>query len=197
MGLGVYTFADTLAMDTVMGHTFTIEEDLVVTFVKHDSARNRRLVAFAREIWILFLDFPLDYQTSFYVNRACEDFGQLTVWHNPRANKKYVLVKALIVDPKFVPKSIVMQKLGGARNSWSITIIMLRSSDWNAHIHHFPPPTEDPEPENGNPHPMHGEFLSAEQIFQQQLAAWLQQNGAQNVQVNHQGHQHVIDVAPA
>jgi hypothetical protein len=94
--------------------------------------------------------------------------------------------------PKFVPKSLVMHQLGGARRSWTIPVIMLRSADWNAHIHDVPPPPEDPAPANGNPHPMYGPEITAEQLFQQQLAQWLQQNmqfggnqGGNNHNVHH------------
>jgi hypothetical protein len=66
------------------------------------------------------------------------------VWDNPRGNNKFVLVKVNIVHPKFVPKSIVMHELGGNRFSWTIPVILLRSSDWNAHVHDIPPPPEDP-----------------------------------------------------
>jgi hypothetical protein len=75
-----------------------------------------------------------------------------------------------IVHPKFVPKTIVVHELGGSRFSWSVPVIMLRSSDWNAHVHDVPP-QEDPP--SDNPHPMYGADYTAEQLFQQQLAGWL------------------------
>ena len=67
---------------------------------------------------------------------------------------------------------------------------MLRSSDWNAHIHDVPPPLEDPEPQDGNPHPLYGVDVTAEQLFQNQLAAWLQQNANHNAQFNNNGNHH-------
>jgi hypothetical protein len=33
-------------------------------------------------------------------------------------------------------------------------------------------PPEDPAPDNGNPHPMHGVEVTAEQIYQNQLNIW-------------------------
>ena len=189
-GLGVFKLIDSLAADTVIGLTFEVDEITTVTFVRHDQAKNRRLAAFGRETWILFLGFPLDYQTTFYVNRAVEDFGLLSVWHHPRGNLKYVLAKVWLVHPKFVPRSIVVTQLGGARNSWTVPVYMLRSADWNAHLHDVPPPPEDPEPEDGNPHPQYGVDLTAEQIYQNQLANWLQLNQAHNAQLNNHGHGH-------
>ena len=170
-GLGVFKLVDTLHADTAVGLTFEVDEITTVTFVRHDHAKNMRLASFGRETWILMLGFPLDYQTNFYINRAVEDFGLLSVWHQPRRNLNSVLAKVWLVHPKFVPKSIVVTQLGGARHSWSVPVYMLRSSDWNAHVHDVPPPPEDPEPEGGNPHPMHGVDATAEQIYQTQLAA--------------------------
>jgi hypothetical protein len=194
-GIGIFTLVDVLAADAVVGLTFELDEDTTVTFVKHDQARNMRLTSFGREIWVQFLGFPLDYQTSHYVNRACEDFCLVSHWFYPRGNKKYVLVKVWVADPKFVPKSLIMQQLGGPRRSWGIPVIMLHSMDWNAHIRDVPLPPKDPEPVDGNPHPMYGIEQTVEHIYQQQVNNWLQQNGApQNVgnQGQNVGHQNAL-----
>jgi hypothetical protein len=169
---------NTLSADSVRGLTFQIDDETSITFVKHNEAKNMRLTAFHGEIWILFLAFPLDYQTTYYVERVVEDYGLLSIWHNPRGNKRDVLLKVKIVDPKKLPKTFVMHQLGGARQSWIVPVIMLRTFDWNAHMHDLPPPPEDHAPRDGNPHPLYGPDLIAEQIYQQQLAAWFQQNGA-------------------
>jgi hypothetical protein len=87
-GIGSFTFTHTLAADTVIGLTFALDEDTNITFVKHNEARNMRLTTFGREVWILFLGFPLDYQTTAYICSAVEDFGLLTVWDNLRGNNK-------------------------------------------------------------------------------------------------------------
>jgi hypothetical protein len=190
-GLGIYTLSDILAADSVRGLTFEVDEDITVTFVKHDEAKNMRLTGFGRDTWIMFLAFPLDFQTTYYIESDVEDFGLLSVWHNPRGNKKYVLVKVKIVDPKFVPKILV--QLGGARHSWTVHVILLRSSDWNAHAHDLPPPPEDPAPEDGNPHPLYGHYVAAERVYQQQLQAWFQQNAAQGYNY---GQQHGVHHGP-
>jgi hypothetical protein len=57
-----------------------------------------------------------------------------------------VLVKVNIVHPNFISKSIVIHELGGNRYSWNVPVILLKSSDWNAHVHDVPPPPEDPPP---------------------------------------------------
>jgi hypothetical protein len=123
-----------LFADTVIGLSFEVDEITTVTFVKHNETKNMRLTSFGRPIWLLLLGFPLDYQTTSYISSAVEDFGLLVVWDNPRGNNKFVLVKVHIVHPKYVPKTLVVHELGGARHSWSVPVIMLRSSDWNAHF---------------------------------------------------------------
>jgi hypothetical protein len=191
-GLGVYTFPDTITADVVAGLTYELDEVTTINFVKHNEEKNMRLTTFGRETWLLYLGFPLDYQTAQYIHSAVEDFGLLSIWDNPRGNKKFVLVKAWIVDPKFVPKSLVMHQLGGARRCWTVPVIMLRHSNWNAHEAYVPPPPAEPEPGNGDPHPLYGPDVTVEQIYQHQLALWWQQN--QNFAPGgHQqhGHQHV------
>ncbi|KAK1695204.1 hypothetical protein QYE76_011901 [Lolium multiflorum] len=188
-GLGVYTFRDTLTADSVSGLTFELDDITTITFVKHDEAKNMRLTTFGRETWFLYLGFPLNYQTTQVISSAVEDFGLMSIWQNPRGNNKFVLVRAAIVDPKFVPKTLVIHQLGGARRSWTVPVIMLRSTDWNAHEAAVPPPPEDP-PSN-NPHPLYGPDPTAENIYQHQLALWLQQNQQQHQGGgNNHGHQH-------
>jgi hypothetical protein len=165
-GIGVFTFPETLVADAVVNLSFELDDETTVTFVRHDAARNMRLTTFGRETWILYLGFPLDYQTEFHINNAVRDFGEMSIWHNPRGNKKFVLLKAWIVDPKFVPRILVMHQLGGARRSWTVPVFLLRNAAWTAHIHDVLPPPEDPAPANGNPHPMHGPEVTAEQLFQ-------------------------------
>ena len=57
---------------------------------------------------------------------------------------------------------------------------MLRSSDWNAHLPEVPPAGEDPPPDNGIPHPLYGDELTAEQLYQMQVNNWIEQQGAAN-----------------
>ena len=115
------------------------------------------------------------------MHKSVDKFGQLVEWHNPRGDRRFVLLKVRVIHLKFVPKSLVMRQLGGARQSWTVAVTMLRSSDWNAHIPDVPPATEDPAPEDGLPHPLYGDNLTAEQIYQMQLHNWIAQNAAANV----------------
>jgi hypothetical protein len=78
-GLGVYTFPDTITADAVAGLTYELDEVTTINFVKHNEAKNMRLTTFGRETWILYLGFPLDYQTTQYIHSAVEDFGLLSI----------------------------------------------------------------------------------------------------------------------
>ena len=185
LGVGIFGFPNTLIRDAVVGTTFELDEEefdepVVISFVPHDAALNMRLTSFGPEIWLLYIGFPYDYQTQHYMHKSVDKFGQLVEWHNPRGDRRFVLLKVRVIHLKFVPKSMVLRQLGGARQSWTVAVTMLRSSDWNAHIPDVPPATEDPPPEDGIPHPLHGENLTAEQIYQMQLHNWIAQNVAAN-----------------
>ena len=186
LGVGIFGFTDTIVRDAVVGTTFEIDEDefdehVVISFVPHDAALNMRITSFGPEIWLLYIGFPYDYQTQHYMHKSVDKFGQLVEWHNPRGDRRFVLLKVRVIHLKFVPKSLVMRQLGGARQSWTVAVTMLRSSDWNAHIPDVPPATEDPAPEDGLPHPLYGDNLTAEQIYQMQLHNWIAQNAAANI----------------
>lgn len=73
-----------------------------------------------------------------------------------------------------------MHQLGGERRCWTVCVTILRSSDWNAHIPDVPPMGYEPPPADGIPHPLFGDGLTAEQMYQAQLHNWLAQNAAPN-----------------
>jgi hypothetical protein len=85
-GLGIYTLSDTLVAASVRGMSFEVDDEITVTFVRHNQAQNMRLTGFGRDTSIMFLAFPLDFQTTYYIERDVEDFGLLSVWHNPTRN---------------------------------------------------------------------------------------------------------------
>ena len=179
-GVGIFGFTDTIVRDAVVGTTFEIDEDefdehVVISFFPHDAALNMRITSFGPEIWLLYIGFSYDYQTQHYMHKSVDKFGQLVEWHNPRGDRRFVLLKVRVIHLKFVPKSLVMRQLGGARQCWTVAVKMIRSSDWNAHLPEVPPAGEDPPPDNGIPHPLYGDELTAEQLYQMQLNNWIAQ----------------------
>lgn len=79
---------------------------------------------------------------------------------------------------KHIPRIFVVRQLGGACHSWTVCVTILRSVDWKTHIPDVPLAGEDPPPTDGIPHPLRSEGLTAEQLYQNQLANWLIQNAA-------------------
>lgn len=62
----------------------------------------------------------------------------------------------------------------------------------------MPPAGEDPPPADGIPHPLHGDGLSAEQLYQMQLHNWMAQNvaaGNANQDANNADDNVVVDPA--
>ncbi|RLN03558.1 hypothetical protein C2845_PM13G06880 [Panicum miliaceum] len=121
---------------------------------KHDEALNLRSCVYTRDCWIMFLAFPLDYQTVDFIRAAVAPFGRLIQWFEG-PNKSRVLTRCLVLTPARVPRSVIVSQgtmLGGNGRSWSVQVFILGGN--------FPdgfPGDEDPVPANGNPHPVHGE----------------------------------------
>lgn len=167
-------------------YSFELDEDddnqgTVVSFIPHDAAINMRQTCFGPQVWLLYIGFPHDYQTSHYIHKSVDKFGELITWNNPRGDRKFVLIKARVLSLRRMPKSFVMHQLGGDRRCWTVCVTILRSSDWNAHIPDVPPADIEPPPADGIPHPLFGDTLTAEQMYQAQLHNWLAQNAAPNM----------------
>ena len=64
-----------MVWDAVVGTTSELDEDeadehTVISFVPHDVALNMRLTTFGPEVWLLYIGFPYDYQTDYYINKS-------------------------------------------------------------------------------------------------------------------------------
>ncbi|CAL4989039.1 unnamed protein product [Urochloa decumbens] len=153
LGLGLFEFATPVQHQILLDASPIpfAQGNLVVQ--KHDEARNLRACPYIRQCWIMFLAFPLDYQMMDFVRAAIAPFGRLLNWV-PGPNKSRILTNCLVLSPERVPRSVVISQgsvLGGNGRSWSLPVYILGG--------HFPdafPGDEDPVPDNGNPHPVHG-----------------------------------------
>jgi hypothetical protein len=98
IGVGLVRFASPAIRDQLIasGPHVMDDEEHVFSVIRHDEGFNVRSPVFEREAWVLMLNFPLDYQTNYYVNKAVSLFGRLDLCHNPRADMTKVLVKVLI-----------------------------------------------------------------------------------------------------
>uniref|UniRef100_A0ACD5ZN89 Uncharacterized protein n=1 Tax=Avena sativa TaxID=4498 RepID=A0ACD5ZN89_AVESA len=178
IGLGLFSFANSFVRDRVVGRSYTIDDWIGITFVKHDEGLNMRVASFCSEKWVMFLNFPLDYQTEYWIEKAVSLFGKLQIWYNiSEEDHACILVKVWIMKDALVPKSLVLRQMGGHRRAWAVPVYLLRSDQWNAHMHIIPEDTEDEPPADGEPHPFYGAHTSAEQRFQQRFQGWLQRNG--------------------
>ena len=70
-GIGIFGFVDSFMRDTAVATLIELEEeDLLISFVPHNEALNRRTTSFGPEVWLMFFGFPYDYQTDYYINKA-------------------------------------------------------------------------------------------------------------------------------
>ena len=60
--MGIFGFVDSFIRDTAVATPIELEdEDLLISFVPHHEALNRRTTTFGPEIWLMYFGFPYDY----------------------------------------------------------------------------------------------------------------------------------------
>lgn len=179
LGLGLFQFESTVQRTTLLNAS-PIQFGHGQIFVqRHDEARNFRVCNYTRHCWIMFLGFPLDYQTRDFVKAVIAPFGRLLQWYDG-PNKSRVLAQCLVTAPEQIPRSVVLSQgtiLGGNGQSWSFPCYILDG--------HFPnafPADEDPVPANGNPHTIHGVPVMNPNVAQHWHHDWV--GAAQDVQMD-------------
>uniref|UniRef100_A0ACD5TJF1 Uncharacterized protein n=1 Tax=Avena sativa TaxID=4498 RepID=A0ACD5TJF1_AVESA len=178
LGIGLVRFASPAVRDHMIEsgpHVLDSIEEGTFSVIRHDEGLNMRMPIYQHEAWLMFLSFPLDYQTKYYVNKAVSLFGKLLLWPNPGVNKVRVLVKVLIKDLSEVPFSLVASQAGnffGSEGcSWSAPTYILngRSAPDVGN--------EDPVPPlNTTPHPHYLPDLDDMQQHQLDIQLWKQHN---------------------
>jgi len=121
---------------------------------EHDSGLNLRACPFSRTCWIMFLCFPLDYQTKGYIEQAINHFGIVLTWTSNSNCKSRVLVRCSVLHTSKIPRSVIVCRpavVGGAGHSWTVPVFVLNSQN-----NEIIPGDEDPIPDDGNPHPFLG-----------------------------------------
>jgi hypothetical protein len=178
--VGLVRFASAIVRDRLINtspHTLDSDEEITFCVIRHDEGLNKKAPIFQHEAWVMILMFPLDLQTTYYVNKAVSLFGKLLVWHNPRVNKVRVIVKVLIKDLRLVPFSLLMTQAGnffGAEGgSWSIPVYIL---DGRAVAPEAVGNEEPVPPMNATPHPYELPYLNDLQQHHLNLQVWNQQN---------------------
>ena len=118
--------------DTAVNTPVELEdEDLLVSFVPHNEALNRRTTSFVPEVWLMLFGFLYDYETDYYLTKALGSHASLVSWYNPRQDRRFILLKARMICLRLIPKIFVVWQLGGARDCWTMEVTILPSKDWN------------------------------------------------------------------
>lgn len=179
IGVSMVAFADVALRDRFIRESphqlDPLDDDMTFSFLPHDEGENMRQCPFQYVAWIMFLAFPMDYQTDHYINKAVSCFGKLDLWHQPGHNKERVLVRAIISNIAQVPHSLVIKRIGtlpGMGRSWSVPVYILNGRDT---IPGLVGNEDDAPPMNESPHPYELPYLTAAQQWALEHQQWMQQ----------------------
>lgn len=82
LGLGLLRFQSATQRQSMLDRSpWPFANNSEIRVVKHDEARNCRTCPYIRTCRILFLGFPLDYQTMEFFKAVVSPFGRLLSWH--------------------------------------------------------------------------------------------------------------------
>jgi hypothetical protein len=128
-----------------------IDEERVITVVELDRGINLRNCPFTRTCWVMFLAFPLHFQTREIISQAVGCFGSVVTWTNNAGCKSRVLLRCKVTLISKIPRSLLIYEGSPASdngNSWTMPVFVL-----NSDLNDVMPGDEDQIPPNGNPHP--------------------------------------------
>jgi hypothetical protein len=126
-----------------------------IVIVEHDRGLNFRSCPFTRTCWIMFLAFPLDFQTRDIISQAVGLFGSVKNWIDNSRCRSRILLRCNVTLVSRIPRSIIISEgnpMGDHGNSWTVPVFVLSS-----HQNDVVAGDEDPIPANGNPHPETGQ----------------------------------------
>lgn len=157
LGLCLIQFHSPIARQTMVNlspHQLDDVRELVVE--EHDRGLNLRNCLFARTCWIMFLAFPLDFQTRDIISQAVGH--TIITWTNNARCKSRLLLRCKVTLVSRIPRSLLICEgnVGGNNgSSWAVPVYVLSS----LHADEFAA-DEDQIPPNGNPHPENAHFLN-------------------------------------
>jgi hypothetical protein len=152
LGLCLVQFSSSLERQVMISRSpMQLDELWEIVIVDHDRGINFRSCPFTRTCWIMFLSFPLDFQTREIISQAVGLFGSVINWiDNARCRSRLVLrCKVTLVSR--IPRSIIISEgnpMGDQGNSWTVPVFVLNSAQNDVMVG-----DEDPIPGNSNPHP--------------------------------------------
>lgn len=92
----------------------------------------------------MFLGFPLDFHTQYYISRVVSLFGRLDYWQEGDVILGRVILRAYFDDVDMVPRRIVIKEINqhsGQGESWAFGVFVLNNEFVDAQ-----PPYEDLPP---------------------------------------------------
>lgn len=159
LGLCLVQFRSPVDRQTMINmspHQLDALREIIV--VEHDRGINLRNCPFTRTCWIMFLAFPLDYQTRDIISQAVGHFGIVITWTNNTRCKSRLLLRCKVTLISRIPRSLLICEgnvIGDHGSSWSVPVFALNSQQTDEF-----PGDEDQIPPNGNSHLVNPHFLN-------------------------------------
>ena len=134
-----------------------LDENREVVIQEHDRGINLRDCPFTRTCWVMFLAFPLDFQTREIINQAVGFFGTVVTWTNNANCRSRILLRCKVTQMSRIPRSLIICQgnlIADQGSSWFVPVFVL-----NSQFNDVGAVDVDLVPPNGNPHPVNGHFL--------------------------------------
>jgi hypothetical protein len=156
LGLCLVQFSSTLERQVMINLSpMQLDDVREIEIVEHDRGLNFRSCPFTCTCWIMFLAFPLDFQTREIISQVVGLFGSVKNWIDNSRCRSRILLRCNVTLVSRIPRSIIISEgnqLGDHGNSWTVPVFILSS-----HQNDVVAGDEDPIPANGNPHPEAGQ----------------------------------------
>jgi hypothetical protein len=81
-----------------------------IVIVEHDRGLNFRSCPFTRTCWIMFLAFPLDFQTRDIISQAVGLFGSVKNWIDNSRCRSRILLRCNVTLVSRIPRSIIISE---------------------------------------------------------------------------------------
>jgi hypothetical protein len=153
LGICLVQFSSLLERQVMISRSpMQLDEMREIEIVEHDRGINFRSCPFTRTYWVLFLAFPMDFQTREIITQVVGLFGLvINLIDNSRCCSRLVL-KCNVALVSRIPRSIAISEgnpLGDHGRSWTVPVFL------NSVQNDVMAGDKDPIPGNGNPHPEH------------------------------------------
>lgn len=124
-------------------HQLDVVCEIVVE--EHDRGINLRNCHFTRTCWVMFLAFPLDFQTRDMISQAVGHFGAMVTWTSNTRCKSRLLLRCKVTLVTRILRSLLIcegSPVGDNGSSWSVPLFVLSSQqndDWAGDEDQIPP----------------------------------------------------------